>query len=643
MLRVPRARLTLLLCSLAACQPAEREAPPPLQLLQISPRSTQGVFLNEELVFEFNQELDRSSVTAESITIRSKDVRARGEFTTQGHRLIFRPAIPCEADLRDGGYLPGREYTVELSAFPRPDALRSLQGTQLAKPLAWKFTTVELDSPRRKGIFYDPRAERIPKPSLFPASHGGLPYPLAPEDYLYVACDKPIDPTSLHGRDFYLSVGMPGSAVGRRSQREVLVHARLIENNPTSERRPKPAGVRSSASAEEWQAAARAALIELVPVDLLRPGERGILRFQPSGGLDAYAMRDFSAGRLLAVDHYFPRSLQVASSGAQLSVGSWNEEFLSHNLRTSIVEPTSDGTAVWDDTGRVEVRYPLAAGSGADGDVELAENEERRDVQATSLRLPEGRRCVLGAEPGLVVLRAQGKLHLQGDLVRAAPPGKALECPEGQSLSAWLTNARSTPQNSATVLIAGGDLVIDGSLESSVPLLLVAGGQIRVRNAAGWKLPKPRTKDESVLWMLGGAGAPLLSHNEVRSAPLLLDPPLESNPLRRPLRYSVISGPLPPTGKVGYWRSVATTGWQPRGTNATVRSAGEPSNWRVLFIPDSDPARLDFEKAAPNPLFIEPQSSVRMWVELVVGTMPDWQPPFVDSVQLTWEQAEEAR
>jgi len=634
----------LLAAPLLACGREERSPmPPPLLLQQISPRNTQGVFLNEELIFEFNQELDRSSVTSESVAILSSDgTRARGEFSTQGHKLHFKPLLPCQADLCDGGFLPGQDYRVLLGGFPRPDALRSASGAHLDRSRIWGFRTVEPDQPRRQLIFYDENLERIGPPHLFPKGSGSSNYLLAPDDYLYLACDKPVDPTSLLSRNFYLSVSVPGSVTSPRNYRRVQVQVRLLENHPDSQRRAKPVGVRSAAAPEAWLSDPRAALIELVPLEALRPGERGTLRFQPDGGLDSFAMRDFSARPLLAVEYTFPRSLQVTSSVPQFHVGSLVEEFLDHNLRTSISAPSSEGTATWSNTGRIEISYPLAAGSGAEGEVVLAAEELRRDLQTTSLVLPPSTDCTLSGADGLVVLRAQGRMHLQGTLRRKGALREPLVCPEGLSLSAWLESARAREQQ-ATVLIAGADLVIDGRIECDTPLLLVAGGQIRVRDPESWSLPQARNKDEAVLWLLGGAGAPLIVHSAQRSAALFLDPPHGRNPLRQPLTYSVLSGPLPPTGRVGYWRSASATGWLAALETGTRRSSGIPSSWRVRFLPDGDPSQTDFSKAVPNPILLEKQGSVRMWVELTVGTTAEWNPPFVDSVSLSWEQAEEPR
>src|SRR6185503_1045599 len=148
-------------------------------------------------------------------------------------------------------------------------------------------------------------------------------------------------------------------------------------------------------------------------------------------------------------------------------------------------------------SGRLEVRYPAAAGSGIDSDVVLGEHEERSDIQAVSIDLPMDVDCQLSAKPGLVVLRCQGRMTIRGKLSREAPWSAKTEVVRDPGLSAWGRGPKSIPETLSTwllrqralrtedpegktslggnwtVLIAGGDLDIPGSLSSRTPLLLV--------------------------------------------------------------------------------------------------------------------------------------------------------------------------
>ena len=107
------------------CSRAEG-ASPPLELLTFKQSGAADVCLNELLAFNFSEELDRSSVTPQSVRISDPSgAAARGRLQVDGARLTFEPELPLAADLSDGGLRPGTRYTVELGGFPRPDGIRS--------------------------------------------------------------------------------------------------------------------------------------------------------------------------------------------------------------------------------------------------------------------------------------------------------------------------------------------------------------------------------------------------------------------------------------------------------------------------------------------------------------------------------------
>ena len=192
----------LLACaSVSGCARLDAAPPEHLELRLVRPANPDGLFLNEDLVFYFSRDLDRASVTRESVRIRSSDGRdARGELEVDGDRIRFVPAPVTAFDLADGGYLPGKEYTVTLAGFPRPDGLRSDHGHTLARTYVWRFRTVGASEPRSGWIFDDRMQDRSAVLRLFPSpSQGqGSTYQIGIHDSIYLACDKPLDPSTIH-------------------------------------------------------------------------------------------------------------------------------------------------------------------------------------------------------------------------------------------------------------------------------------------------------------------------------------------------------------------------------------------------------------------------------------------------------------
>ncbi len=626
---MPRALLLppLLLAGLvwaAACAGSEDPLPRTLRFERFDPVVREGVFLNEPLTFHFGSEVDPLSVGRESVVIESEQGgRARGSLSVEGRRVVFQPDVPHAQDLSDGGYKPGTHYLVRLAGFPQTDGLRGLEGEPLANTWRGSFTTVAIDTPRSSRLFDDPHQERRKPPDLFPGGTGT--YLVGVGDALYLGCEKQIDPTSVRSGDFKLRPAYAGE-----SGPCLDLYARLLENEPLA-RRERPRAIRTLCTDEQWRAERRAALLELTPVQRLGPGTYELV-YQPPDppvGEDVWSMRDFSLGRLGLEPGTFQRKIQVFSGTEAGARGeSFVEDFVEVGLRTPKFVPDCDGTAAWTGTGRVEVHYPLAAGDGSADAVALAGAEPRTDLQATSLDLAAGTTCRLSDAPGLVVLRAQGRISLQGILERRAPAAKAFEpAAQGTPLSTWL--ARAQAENpSCTVIIAGGDLVIaeGAEIRSAVPVLLIAGGQVRNLGPA---------LSEQLFWTQSGAGGP---HGPgANETGFVLDPPVNSNPLRAPLRYAVVSGPVPSTGPVARWISAqAFGGLEPREVGHT--GSKTPSSFSVHYFPADAPQMPDFSKAPTSPAFLPQAGPVRFVVELVVGDEKDWQAPFLDRVQLDYEQ-----
>ncbi|MFN0242809.1 MAG: Ig-like domain-containing protein [Planctomycetota bacterium] len=580
------------------------------------PADAEGVLLNEDLVFYFSEELDRASVTRGSVQIVSESgVDARGRLVVEGKRVRFVPTPVLAHDLSDGGYLPGTRYRVEIRGFPSPDGLRGVHGEPLRATYRWSFRTVEVADPRRGLIFDDRNPDKQSALRLFPSPAAGEPGGafIGPRDAIYLACDKPLDPSTLRDEDFLLR------PLAREGRRPVGLRARLIENQPEPHPRARQAGVRSSAPLEFWERERRAALIELTPVEGLEPGDYLLTSSAPKMEVGA-SLRDFGGGRAGAA-YVGSISIRVADRVSDASAGSLTEEFIDTRLRSPVAVPDFDGTAYWGDTGRVELRYPAAAGDGSAGSFELEEHEARADVHAIRLRLPKGRRCELSPKAGLVVLRAQGRLTIEGDLARtlATTERDDMQFEPGESLSSWM--ARAAP-HSWTILVAGGDLVIEGSVRTTTPLLLCAGGVIRVSGRV--------QAAQQQLFLLGeGGGLSIEPAERSKAPPLVIDPPTR-NLLVEPIRFAVLSGLIPPRGGVARWLSAEASG-SPSGRDRT-------GSWSVRYVPELGP---EHARVAPvhNPRLFERPAPLQLWIELEVEPGVQWEPPYVDSVRLSWEQS----
>lgn len=606
-IRASSTRMLLLLWATlpaVACSPAP--APPrALHHRLTRPANPDGVFLNEELVFYFSDDVDRASVTRDSVRIVATDgSQAHGALAVDGASVRFTPDPVLAPDLSDGGYRPDTQYTVEIRGFPSPDGLRGAHGEPLETTYRWAFRTVRLTVPRSALVFDDRMQDARPVLLPHPPPKGAIDAVfITPRGPIDVSCKKPLDPSSLRDEDFELRA---------RSGPSFQVRARLVEN------RSDPAAL------ERLTAERRAALIELTPKEQLPIGNY-VLRIRASRDGEVAGPVDFS-GRPALMD---PIKVRVTDVLPDTGRGELHEEFLDTRLRSPVAVPGYDGTAHWSDTGRVEVRYPAAAGDGSAGEVQLTGDEPRTDIQATRVDVREGTSVALSSEAGLVVVRCQGRMSIAGELKRAAPAASRLGFEGGETLSDWLSLVRSE-NRTWTVLIAGGDLVIEGAVRVSTPLLLCAGGVIRVSGTV--------SAATGQLYLLGEGGGLSIDPSERAKAPLAIDAPL-ANPLRAPLRLAVLSGPIPPHGDVLHWLAEEARGSEP------ARS-GRCGRWSVRYVPELPATAISDERLVPvdSPRLFEQPGSIQLLITLEIDSAagldprPAWDPPFVDYVRLLWEQ-----
>ena len=635
---MPRTCLLALLLCVGACAPQAEPPPRTLRLLQIRPENPRGVYLDEELVLHFSAPLDPDSATLASVRVVDDSGRAaRGRVLVEGATLRFEPAPVLARDLRDGGFVPGANYELRVLGFPAPDGLRAVDGAPLDSGAVLRFTTVV---PGGGLGAFRPRPEERPRPlRFFPPATGDGRWTMGPHESVYLDCDLPLDPSSFADEAFELldPAGKP-----------VALRVRLLENERTAAVRPRPERARAAGDDDTWRREPRAALVELTPLSPLAPGRHALRlaprRFLPR--LDRCAAlgplglplvwpwpelreaRPLDAGGRSVWDRGLSAvSILVVERGTEGPRNLVVEEFLDTRLRSPVPVEGVDGTAAWRGDGRVTVRFPAAAGSGEAGEIELRGTSIRADMQSVRLRVPAGAVANLDPRPGPVVLRAQGALRVDGTLRRSSGKCSGFEAQRPlQGLSAWIDELLRGPADAAsnwTILVAGGDLVVDGTIDVDTPLLLVAGGMIRVRGEVRAGGP-----DQILRLGEGGGGGMVASVPEW----LLVDEPL-ANPLRAPLIWAVRSGALPQRGEVREWLWASAS-----GSVSNPRSAPRPGSsgsWRVRWLGTGAAAA---QTPRADPRFVEPPGPLHMLIELTVQPGGAWDPPWVDRVEAAFEE-----
>ncbi|MBJ76304.1 MAG: hypothetical protein CMJ98_04725 [Planctomycetes bacterium] len=564
-----------------------------VRLESIRPVEGEGVYLNEEIVLTFSQAIDPSSVASTSLRIVDDAGReAEGRWEVVGRQARFAPRPVLSGTLTDGGYLPGTVYSVDLGGFPRLDGLRGLKGEPLDRSWRWSFSTAEVGPGRRGFVFDDASPGTGAHVSLSNAR------PLHPGEALVLECNEPLDPSSLREEEFRIERVESGAAAFT-----CRVKARFLANHPEGSRGPlEPCAV-----------------IEFMPTERLEPGSYLLLGSGVT--LTDYGGNPVWPAGLGRQPHAFGVRRPPPSGAGELeSQAHYQLSFLDRTEFLSVAVPGTDGLAHWSDGGVLSVRFPKAAGEGAHGALDLRGLEDRHDLQATTLSVAKGAQVDLGAGPGLRVLRAQGRVHIAGHLGRRISqtdeprPGPAIPghpYVDGESLSQWLERARAEDWP-WTVLIAGGDLVIDGDLVVNTPLLLVAGGWIRVEG----RVDQPPGQ----LWLLSEGGG--LRMDPTATVPDLVIEAPDGNPLKQTLHLAAVSAPLPARVISYRWLEPLVGGRQGAG------------RYEVSYLPATGP--VERGRAVKHPRLLEGEGPVRVLLELFVTPGPLWDPPSLDFVTLRW-------
>lgn len=630
----PRRSLGLLaaLAAAVACGPAAPDLPE-LRLVGVRHvESGEPLALNEDIVLTFSAPLDGTSVTGASIELvdTATGRQVEGAWIPSGRTLRFRPRPALRPDLSDGGFRLGQGLRLRVAGHPAAARVRDESGASLARSVevrcpivsdpAAAFRDASPDFTRRLGV---PKTEAGASDTR----------PLASNQEVVVACAEPLDPRTLNPAEFVLVPERVDSLPAAISDQLEPVPIREIVMRSNQPESPDGAGGGAVLSFIPSRRVTVPPQVALWRYELVR-------RDAAAGPL----LADYSGGRpVLAASLWFAR----ARDGGPRPEGpsSFTFDFLDSRQHSPVLDPASDGTAHWDGTGRVEIRYPRAAGDGGDRRQVLTGSFTEGDLQATRITVPEGEELRLEGD-GLVVLRSQGRIDLMGDLVRrsegAPKPMWARPGEEGppvggtrEDLSRWLERARAENQP-WTVIIAGGDLVVRGRIDVDTPLLLVAGGWIR---GAG----QPRTAPGQ-LWLLGtGGGFDLRHHSDptampVVDPPLIIDPPLV-NPLRETVTFVAVSAPAPKLVEPRAWEAPEVVAYEPPTRGGKKRGAAV-----VQYLAAGESA-LTEELLGQAIRYDEPMGAVgdrgggrvRLRIELVVHpSAGPWDPPFLDRVRLRW-------
>lgn len=605
--------------SLAACLPKPVEAES-LRLSAFRQDGDRNVYLNEPLVLDFSEELDPLSITesrnGESGSLRVLDphgVPVPGTLSVNGRQILFQPRLPLLADLSDGGFRPGTEYRVLLAGFPRPDGLRSQAGAPLERSLALGFRTALASNTKP---LFDPFLELGGGPArmLLEGSR------LAPSDPITIVGTHGVDPRSLSAREFALTPWDDLEAPATL----IVLHPRLVLNQGRTQR-----------GREEYLSR-----IELVPERALGIGRFVLTRVEH---------------RLLSLDGQ-TFLMPVPIQGLQIEIapapiGRHMISFRDAKWSRYDEAPGTDGSLLPapDGTG-LSLRFLAAAGSGAAGQVLGPEAwQGGADPQATGLRIDAGRELDLSERSGCVVLRAQGRMSLEGSLRRrlragaawsavepfsagldpgdpqAPGPAKEPGSEQAWSLQAWIERMQQLGEP-WTILVAGGDLVLSGEVDVEGPLMLIAGGVIRVLEGGlvrAQAVYKSREGGDNI--------------GRVLNAPLRLDPP-PSNMLAEGLVYGLLTRPFRPQGGVRAWlrSSVEAELGSARLDLQFIGLRDRPGGGTTEVGPVADVAQLiDCQGIRLLVLLSLPAADEQT---ATPGASP-WVPPLVRQVTLEWAPA----
>lgn len=593
-------RLLWLCLGLVACGPTP-EAAERFFVESFRPPADQSIRLNEPLALVFSEAPDPLSLTPASLSVLDAQGQAvRGEWTVEGRWARFWPALPKGAELEDGGYQPGEAHRVKVLGFPGIGGIRTRSGRFLDRTYRFPFRVQGLEE-SEAFLDFSPFGCAPVTLEVLPGQGAGI---VREGDPLRLFCGEPLDPRSLHSEDFRI-VRLPYAPGPGQPAQELYSEVRAILVRNAHEDR---------VSAN--QAAAEIQLLPQTPLVLDSRAE--------------YALEVRADVRLADFSGHSPWPQAVSPSARELyrfrlqPLGAHDRnrvrlDFLDRSRLTSERIPWASGEVAWE-VGRLTLWCPRSAGEGGDGDLiwpAPAELIGPQDLHATSAHITSGGSLV-GNSDGPWILRSQtrwelaGRLERTGETSTALTPGEWYAAHRGASVQDLIeaAQAQSLPW---TVLVAAGDLLLEGEVRSDTPLVLVAAGRVRI---TGSVFVPP-----GELYVVGDGGGSVPGQS-VQYLPLEFSTP-GRNPLQTTLRGALITSVLPSWVLDRYeWESLVVLDDPGRG------------QVQVSFLPADGPILR--ERLVNHPRLLPPDSPVRILVELSMPPGGLWDPPVVDRIELSW-------
>lgn len=162
--------LVLLAVSAVACgRGATLPAPEPFVVTRISPEpGGTPLLLNQQVTLSFSAPLDPESARGDAFQVVDEAGRkVQGRVLVGVQSLTFEPRVPLRPELDDGSFRPDTIYRVLVAGYPRPGGLRATDGRMLQEGHGYTFRTVQRDA----------EAQGFPTP-LLPVAGGTIPFVL---------------------------------------------------------------------------------------------------------------------------------------------------------------------------------------------------------------------------------------------------------------------------------------------------------------------------------------------------------------------------------------------------------------------------------------------------------------------------------
>ena len=510
----------------AACAPGPQE-PERFVVDSFQPASGRAIHLNEPLALVFSEAPDPLTLSPASLAVTDGlGQPVAGEWTVNGRWARFWPKLPLTESLEDGGYRPGQVHRVEVLGFPSIGGVRTRSGRVLESTFRGSFEvqgpTEDADAGWEALLDFSPFECAPVEFSVLPGQGPGF---VREGDPLRLFCQEPLDPRSLHAEDFRI-LRLPLISTQGQSAQEPYCGVRVILVRGQHEDR-----------ITQNEAAAEIHLLPQKPLVLDARAEYA-LEVRPGARLTDYAGHSpwpqVAAGERSELYRFRVRPLG-AHDRNQVRL-----DFVDRTRLTSQPIPWVSGELTWE-PGRLTLQCPRSAGDGQNGELGAAELSDARtsDWNGTSVGIEAGQ-GVRVESAGPWIVRSQTRWDLSGRLARTA------SSQEGMTPKAWYESHRGASAEDLieaaisqnlpwTILAAAGDLVIAGELEVDTPLVLVAGGRVRITGSI--------SAPAGEIYVVGDGGGRVPGQT-LRYLPLRFAAP-GTNPLRTTLSGALITSVLP--------------------------------------------------------------------------------------------------